>query len=167
MADELGGVSIGTNDPRVVKQLAEQVLQLSEGVNSTLADKVRGALVETFKDASSIADLQLAVQEHLPELEGNVALAFRDRESRALAIARTESAHATNSARQIQMEEEGVTKTEWSTAGDDAVRESHQKLDGEVRSIGSDYAPNLAYPSDPRAPAGEVINCRCVLHPMD
>lgn len=167
MADELGGVSIGTNDPRVVKQLAEQVLQLSEGVNSTLADKVRGALVETFKDASSIADLQLAVQERLPELEGNVALAFRDRESRALAIARTESAHATNSARQIQMEEEGVTKTEWSTAGDDAVRESHQKLDGEVRSIGADYAPNLAYPSDPRAPAGEVINCRCVLHPMD
>lgn len=167
MADELGGVSVGTQDPRVVKQLAEQVLQLSEGVNSTLADKVRGALVETFKDASSIADLQLAVQEHLPELEGNVALAFRDRESRALAIARTESAHATNSARQIQMEEEGVTKTEWSTAGDDAVRESHQKLDGEVRAIGADYAPNLAYPSDPRAPAGEVINCRCVLHPMD
>lgn len=167
MAEELGGISIGVQDPRVVKQLSEQLLQLSEGVNSTLADKVRGALVETFKDTSTIGDLQQAVLEHLPELEGNVALAFRDRESRALAIARTESAHATNSARQIQMEEEGVTKTEWSTAGDDAVRESHRVLDGEVRAIGADYAPNLAYPSDPRAPAGEVINCRCVLHPMD
>lgn len=167
MADELGGVSVGTQDPRVLKALSEQVLQLSEGVNSTLANKVRGALVETFKDQSSIGDLQVAVQEVLPELEGNVALAFRDRESRALAIARTESAHATNSARQIQMEEEGVTKTEWATAGDDAVRESHRALDGETRSLGADYAPNLAYPSDPRAPAGEVINCRCVLHPVD
>lgn|GEM_PF-6921941 len=167
MADELGGVSIGTQDPRVVKQLSEQLIQLSEGVNSTLADKVRGALVETFKDASSIADLQLAVQEHLPELEGNVALAFRDRESRALAIARTESAHATNGARQLQMEAEGVTQTEWATAGDDAVRESHRALDGEVRALGAEYAPNLAYPNDPRAPAGEVINCRCVLNPLD
>lgn len=167
MADELGGVSVGTQDPRVLKALSEQVLQLSEGVTSTLANKVRGALVETFKDQSSIGDLQVAVQDLLPELEGNVALAFRDRESRALAIARTETAHATNSARQIQMEEEGVTKTEWATAGDDAVRESHRALDGETRSLGADYAPNLAYPSDPRAPAGEVINCRCVLHPVD
>ncbi len=167
MADELGGVSVGVNDPRVVQQLSDQVLQLSEGVNSTLAKKVKAALVETFKDQSTIGDLQVAVQDLLPELEGNVAMAFRDRESRALAIARTEAAHATNGARQVQMKAEGVTQTEWATAGDDAVRPEHAALDGEVRAIGSDYAPNLSYPHDPRAPAGQVINCRCVLHPMD
>ncbi len=167
IATEFESVSIGVNDPRVVQHMAEQLFQLTEGVNSTLAKKVKVALLETFKDSASIGDLQLAVQEKLPELEGNLARAFRDREARALAIARTEASHATNGARQIQMRAEGVTKSEWSTAGDDAVRPDHAELDGEVRDLDSDFLPGLAYPGDPRAAAELVINCRCILHPLD
>lgn len=167
IASDMGTISIGVNDPRVMSHLSNQVLQLTEGVNSTLANKVRAALLETFKDATSIGNLQQAVTEKLPDLEGNLAKVFRDRESRALAIARTEAANATNGARQIQMRADGVTKSEWSTAGDDVVRPDHAKLDGEVRSLDSDFLPNLAYPHDPRAPADQVINCRCVTHPID
>lgn len=52
---------------------------------------------------------------------------------------------------------------QWISERDEDVRESHQELDGQIRAIGEDFKSNLRYPGDDRAPAEEVINCRCVL----
>lgn len=159
MASELGAVSVGVQDPRVVQALYEQSIKLVEGVNSTLAKQVKTALMEVFAENSTVGDLQLAVKDLLPELDERLKQVFASRDQRAQTIARTESASATNSARDIEMHEEGVTQTQWVTAGDDAVRESHEALDGEIRPIGQPYAPGLSRPHDPNAPASEVINC--------
>lgn len=40
-------------------------------------------------------------------------------------------------------------------------RDSHIALHGKEVELDDDFAPNLKYPGDERAPAHEVINCRC------
>lgn len=62
---------------------------------------------------------------------------------------------------------------EWMHQGDAGVnpdaRESHADLDGEIVTDSWSYVNEygetitLAYPRDPSAPAGEVINCRCTM----
>ena len=167
IADELESVSIGVEDPRVLDLMSKQLIKLSEGVNGTLAEQVRKVLITTLGDSPNIGALQQAVKDALPELEGALKQAFASRDARALAIARTETGHSVNGARQLEMRAEGVTQSQWITAGDDAVRQSHLELDGQVRAIDSEFAPNLRHPHDPLAPADQVINCRCTSIPVD
>lgn len=54
----------------------------------------------------------------------------------------------------------------WISARDGRVRDSHQSLNGETRKIGETWQGkygDLRYPGDPQAPAGDVINCRCIV----
>lgn len=162
-AAERGSVSIPMTAPKVQEFLARQTIQLSEGVTSTTTKRVRSAILGVLGEPSTIGDLQLAVREKLPELTDALARVFGTKEARSLAIARTESAHAGNGAKFMQYGEDGVEKVQWVTSHDDAVRESHQELDGEVASYGSEFKPGLRYPADENGPASEVINCRCTL----
>jgi HK97 family phage portal protein len=176
MAEELGADLLAPTDPRVLSFLNTQLLKLAEGHTSSLADRVRGVLVEELSKASSTGDLQSALVEVLPELTDALKGSFSDREGRALTIARTETAKASNGARFMQMQDAGVDETEWVTSGDAAVRGtpggpyedsefSHFSLDGKTAPVGQEFDhasnPGLKYPSDPDAPAGTTINCRC------
>lgn len=51
---------------------------------------------------------------------------------------------------------------QWDAFMDDKTRDSHRRLDGEIRELDEDFSNGLRYPGDPRGPAEEVINCRCV-----
>lgn len=87
--------------------------------------------------------------------------------SRARTIARTETAIAMSSSRQIAYIEQGVRNHQWLTAGDEHVRESHDRLDGVIAEVGEEFLPSLRYPSDPDCDdAGEIINCRCTTVPL-
>lgn len=176
MADELDVEMLSATDPRVVRFLTNQVLRLSEDHTGTLAEKVRSVLLEQLSKASATGDLQDAVAEILPELTDALKQSFSDRESRALTIARTETAKASNGARFMQMQDAGVEESEWVTSGDSAVRGtpggpyedseySHAELDGKTAPIGAEYDhekhPGLKHPSDPDGQPGDTINCRC------
>jgi len=54
----------------------------------------------------------------------------------------------------------------WITRQDLKVRDSHAPMHGQTRPFGeafvSAHGNRLMYPGDPSAPAGEVVNCRCV-----
>ena len=80
-------------------------------------------------------------------------------------IARTESAMLSNALRFRGMRDEGIEKQEWVSAGDDAVRETeeanHVEMDGEVVKMGKKFSNGLFYPTQPGAPAAQVVNCRC------
>lgn len=161
-ASELGSFSIGMSDPRVLQSLTTQLIQLREGVTSTLAKKVKAAIFETLQEATSIGTLQERVLEQLPALTDELGRVFGSNESRALTIARTETGHASNGARIAQYKADGVEEIQWITAHDDAVRESHRELDGQTRKLGVEFKANLRYPHDPSGSAAETIQCRCV-----
>jgi len=87
--------------------------------------------------------------------------------SRARTIARTETAIAMSSSRQIAYMEQGVEKHQWLTAGDEHVRDEHAELDGVIAEVGEEFLPGLRYPSDPDCPDPSlVINCRCTTVPL-
>lgn len=97
---------------------------------------------------------------------------------RAETIARTESlraAHAgTNEMYQQAIDDGTLAQNDlvqtWRTGprtGKDSPRPSHAAMDGQQQPVGSDFTSGLgnalAYPGDPRAPAEDVVNCRCVI----
>jgi SPP1 gp7 family putative phage head morphogenesis protein len=151
------------SDPRIVRALETQKIKVVEGVHSTVAKRVKNTLDKELGQPSSFVEMRQRIEEVLPELEGSLKQVFADKTGRAGVIARTEITKATNTARELQMREEGVEQVQWISERDDDVRETHQELDGQIRPLGEDFKPQLAYPGDDRAPAEEVINCRCLL----
>lgn len=180
MADELGTAALSMEEPSVIAFLERQVIKLVENHTNTLAELVRGALLEGLKQATSIGTLQQMVLEVLPELEGSLKKAFADREGRALTIARTETGEASSGARRMEMVAAGVDESEWISSRDQNVRGtpggpyedakfSHYELDGKVTPLGVEFDPvkhpGLKHPHDPDAQAGDKINCRCYERP--
>lgn len=52
---------------------------------------------------------------------------------------------------------------QWDSTLDGSTRESHQKVDGEIRELDEPFSNKLMFPGDPSGGAAEVINCRCAL----
>ena len=155
---QIGGPIITVTDPRIVNGIASQVLQLSEGLTSTTADRVRSAILRVLGGAED-APLRELIKSVLPELTEELRKVFGTKDARALAISVTETGRAQNSAAFAQMEEAGVEKHRWVNSGDDKVRESHQI--STVVVLGQRFPNGLKHPLDPEGPASQVVNCRC------
>lgn len=52
---------------------------------------------------------------------------------------------------------------QWDSTLDGNTRESHQKVDGEIRDLDEKFSNGLMFPGDPSGGAAEVVNCRCAL----
>lgn len=52
---------------------------------------------------------------------------------------------------------------QWDSTLDGKTRESHQKVDGEIRELDEPFSNGLMFPGDPSGKAAEVVNCRCAL----
>lgn len=50
---------------------------------------------------------------------------------------------------------------QWDAALDGRTRDSHRRVDGEVRELDEKFSNGLMFPGDPSGPAAEVVNCRC------
>jgi len=163
IASELGGILLGPEDPTVIAVLRTRLAKLADDVNSTLAKRVRKALVDVMSaHPTSTTALQEIINELLPELTAKLRAVFATKEARALTIARTETAIASNTARFMEMKMNGILSHTWITAGDDKVRERHAAINGRSVPIGTEFiaGTNLKYPSDPEAldPA-LIVNC--------
>ena len=87
--------------------------------------------------------------------------------NRAMRIARTEGGRISNESAydaSIAAKEKGadVLKS-WDAALDGRTRESHRRVDGEIRELDEPFSNGMMYPSDPAGGAAEVVNCRCAL----
>lgn len=49
----------------------------------------------------------------------------------------------------------------WDASLDAKTRDSHVKVDGEIRELNKKFSNGLMFPGDPSGKAEEVINCRC------
>ncbi len=158
---ELGGVAtFETDDPRLLQVIedAEQLL-----VNTT-SNTLRNQVLRTVR---------LGVQENetIGEIRARVARVFdiAASSSKTLQVARTASASFMNATRHAVFDLSGIEEAIWQTAGDEVVREDHVAFGAAgAHDAGFNWldvvgkAGILQYPTDPRAPAEQVINCRCV-----
>lgn len=85
--------------------------------------------------------------------------------SRAKTIARTEGHRIQQtSARDAQYaaKKKGADVVkQWDAALDGRTRDSHARVDGEIRELDEKFSNGLKYPGDPSGGAAEVVNCRC------
>lgn len=80
--------------------------------------------------------------------------------TKAKLIARTESTGALNGGSLQYYDVAGVKQKRWVTSGDENVRESHKRLNGETVDMSKKFSNGLDFPGGD-GPAAEVINCRC------
>ena len=52
---------------------------------------------------------------------------------------------------------------QWDATLDGKTRESHARVDGEIRELDEKFSNGLMFPGDPSGGAAEVVNCRCAL----
>ncbi len=87
--------------------------------------------------------------------------------NRAMRIARTEGARISNEsafdASNAAKKSGADVVKQWSAALDKRTRDSHARLDGEIRELDEPFSNGMMYPSDPKGGASEVVNCRCAL----
>lgn len=85
--------------------------------------------------------------------------------SRAKTIARTEGHRIQQtSARDAQYaaKKRGTdVLKQWDAALDGRTRDSHARVDGEIRELDEKFSNGLMFPGDPSGGAAEVVNCRC------
>jgi len=136
-------------------EILKDKLKKIEEINDITYAKLKDTLMEGMVEIETVHELQARVRE-----------VYNFTESRSLTIARTETGQAAAPARAAAMEMLGVTRQEWTTAGDNDVRDIHASMDGEIVDVGELFSNGLAYPCDPAGDAEEVINCRCVSAPV-
>lgn len=86
---------------------------------------------------------------------------------RSMTIARTEghrvqAQSAMNAAYDAKDRGADLLK-QWDAALDARTRDSHAKVDGEIRELDKPFSNGLMFPGDPHGGAAEVVNCRCAL----
>lgn len=101
------------------------------------------------------------------EIARNIAAYGRIPKNNAMRIARTEAHRIqTKAAMDAQWKAKGkgadVVK-QWDSSMDARTRDSHARVDGEIRELDEKFSNGLLYPGDPSGKAAEVVNCRCAL----
>ncbi len=147
----------GKEDAEVADVIRKYLADKIKGINDTTLDQIRTILADKFEAGAAIGEISKALQEKFVEMSTG----------RAVTIARTETLTAVSIGREQKRQEVRAefpdakfVKT-WVSAGDDAVRDSHEALDGVTIDADETFDNGLLYPRDPAGDAKEVINCRC------
>ncbi len=129
--------------------------KLGEDVD-TLKKKIRAEVSRGISTGKTFA--QVAKQ-----LENQTKIGF----NKAVRIARTEG-HRVQTTATIHAMEKAKEKgadvlKQWDSTLDAKTRDSHARVDGEIRELNKPFSNGLMFPGDPNGQAAEVINCRCAL----
>jgi phage portal protein BeeE len=165
-AADLGGVpTFALDDPSILGALERRQTKLSDTVPETLRHNLDATMAQAIANAETVQQMRQRVAQVFDVSAGS---------AKSLMVARTESAGLMNSVRDEMFGLQGVERHEWSTAGDEHVRESHVVYGAagpQPRGFNwlelTGGGGTLAYPGDPSAPAGEVVNCRCTSLPTE
>jgi hypothetical protein len=150
-------------DPDTDKRIAEAVdarlARVAEGVQ-TAREEVE-AFIKSEEDAGSpMSEMVKGVRDLYEQRKP----AWVDR------IATSSAVGSINQAGIYAAADAGSSAKQWLSRRDDRVRSSHEHADGQVRLLDERFKVGeqkslLWFPGDPSpsVPAGEVINCRCML----
>lgn len=85
--------------------------------------------------------------------------------SRAKTIARTEGHRiqqtSSRDAQYAAKKKGADVLKQWDAALDGRTRDSHARVDGEIKELDEKFSNGLMFPGDPSGGAAEVVNCRC------
>ena len=99
------------------------------------------------------------------EISRNISSWARIPKNNAMRIARTEGHRIQEKATMdahVKAKSKGADVVKiWSAALDSRTRDTHRKIDGEIREVEEKFSNGLLYPGEPSGKAAEVINCRC------
>ena len=158
---ELWTEELGKDDPLVMPAVqVNTAIKLRENRLSNAGTKVWDRVRKDLEDA--IADGTPNT-----ELAGRIKQSFQGiDDTRAMAIAQTETTVVYETGRDMVFREAGIQWTQWLHSGlSDHARMTHQAAHEQIREMGEPFdigGVPMKFPGDPEAPAEEVINCRCV-----
>lgn len=157
-----GGAGVGFDftlqSTEVVRAIEMRAARLAQLVGEETAKQVNAAVLAGERAGLSVREIGRLIQ----------ATVYGESmtDARATRIARTESAGAMSQGAWDQAQAMGdlYVAKEWLSFEDGKTRETHLACSAQgIIPIGQAFSNGLGYPLDPRGPAGEVINCRCVL----
>jgi HK97 family phage portal protein len=138
-----------------VQRRRKQLAEINWTTSKTYRDKLNNIIKQGIYE-------QWPVRKMAEELKTGINEAGKIRAASANTIARTETATISNQANHEAIaQSESIREKRWITARDEEVRGSHKAQHGMKRAK-DEYFPNgLLHPHQHKAPAAEVINCRC------
>lgn len=139
----------------VLLWLDQYSLDQATTISGTLTTIARDVLIDSFERGLGERETAKLLRE---KVGGSTSSAAR--------IARTEVHTAANIGSDEAARSTGVDIVkEWASTEDGRVRPTHDAADGQRREMDEPFdvgGVSLDFPGDPKGPAREIINCRCV-----
>lgn len=150
-------------DQKQIVDAIQHETKLSENLYMALGKDVK----DLQKKIAGEISRGIAGGQMFSEIARNISNWGRIPQNNAMRIARTE-AHRIQTKASMNACEKAKDKgadivKQWDASLDRKTRDSHVKVDGEIRELDEKFSNGLLYPGDPAGGAAEVVNCRCAL----
>lgn len=163
---DLHGQGIPIITPIDQKQVVK-AMQLDPKISKNLYTKLGEDVTLLKKRIANNVSRGIATSDSYANIARNVASTSNVGFNRAMRIARTEGhrvqVEAASDAQYAAKEAGADVVKQWDAALDGRTRESHARVDGEIRELDEKFSNGLKYPGDSAGGAAEVVNCRCAL----
>lgn len=163
---DLHGQGIPLIMPIDQKQVVKAVYTDSK-ISKKLYEKLGEDVAFLKKRIANNLSRGIATADSYSHIARNIAADSNVGFNRAMRIARTEShriqAQSAFDAQHKAKEKGADVVKQWDAALDKRTRESHARVDGEIRELDEKFSNGLMYPGDSKGGAAEVVNCRCAL----
>ena len=137
--------------------------KISKGLYSRLGEDISRLKKMIASDVSRGISTGMSFQQIATQLKSKTNIGYNN----AVRIARTEGHRIQCQSGMdacFKAKEKGADVVkQWDSTLDSVTRESHVKVDGEIRELDKPFSNGLMFPGDPSGGAAEVINCRCAL----
>lgn len=163
--EELGGDSVVVFDysaPSIQRVLDTAQNRWAGSSPKTLQRNIRVSLRKGLESGETLAQLRQRIAQ---QYDGFAT------PGKTLQVGRTETNTMLGNVRNETFNMQGINLREWTTAADENVRHDHQVFGEQapqnsdfnyLTTVGESDQGKLTHPMDFRAPAGQVINCRCI-----
>ena len=163
---DLHGQGIPIITPVDQKQVVK-AMQLDPKISKNLYTKLGEDVTLLKKRIANNVSRGIATSDSYANIARNVASTSNVGFNRAMRIARTEGhrvqVEAASDAQYAAKKAGADIVKQWNAALDGRTRESHARVDGEIRELDEKFSNGLKYPGDSAGGAAEVVNCRCAL----
>ena len=163
---DLQGQGIPLIFPIDQEQVAEAI-QTETNLSESLYTAMGHDIKDLQKKISGEISRGLSSGQMYSEITRNIASWARIPKNNAMRITRTEAhrlqCRAGMSACQKAKSKGADVLKQWDSSLDAKTRDSHARIDGEIKELDEKFSNGLMYPGDPAGSAAEVINCRCAL----